>query len=318
MAVAMSTLLAIALVLVGLWAVIDPYRSGPSGVATKGGAGGDGDGTGSGMSGLGPGAGLKGDGPGADPESTSDELQGTPDGVTTQTAARPSGTNAPSSPSRAAPDFGFTAPDQPEVQQPQADPVPAMPIGTGSAPAREGASGAARPGVPEFLGVKAEGRNVVYVLDFSGSMYGEKIAYLKIELKRSLFALTAANQFQVVLFNNNAIQNPTPGMLAAGKTSTRNCAAWVDSQSPDGGTDPTAALELALKTLKPDAIYLLTDGVFDSDPAVFAVLAKHNAERRVQVNTIGFGLDVNAVTLQRIADENRGTYRLVNVPGPPP
>lgn len=266
------------------------------------------------MSGSGTGAGLQGDGPGADPRGTSDELQGTPDGVTTQTVAPPSGTDAPQTVQRAAPEFGFTSPDEPQVQQPRTNPLPAMPIGTGSGIAREGAAGAARPGVPEFMGIRAEGKDVVYVLDFSGSMGGEKITYLKIELKKSIFALTPKNTFQVILFNDREIENPTPGMLPASKANTRACATWIDQRDAGGGTNPTTALEIALTKLKPETIYLLTDGVFNSDADVFDVIARHNAERKVQINTIGFGTDVNAATLERIARDNRGSYRFVNAP----
>lgn len=305
--------------LVAYWALLEPWRGGEgtSGERT-GGAGGQGDGTGSGMSGTGTGAGLQGDGPGADPKGTSDELQGTPDGATTQTVAPPSGTDAPQTTQRAAPEFGFTAPDEPQVQQPRTNPLPAMPIGTGSGIAREGAAGAASPGVPEFMGIRGEGKDVVYVLDFSGSMGGEKITYLKIELKRSIFALTPKNTFQVILFNDREIENPTPGMLPASKANTRSCATWIDQRDAGGGTNPTVALEIALTKLQPETIYLLTDGVFNSEADVFDVIAKHNAERKVQINTIGFGADVNVATLERIARENRGSYRFVSPPTSPP
>lgn len=297
------------------WALQEPWRGVEGSSAQRtGGAGGQGNGTGTGMSGTGPGAGLQGDGPGADPRGTSDELQGTPDGVTTQTVAPPSGTDAPKTAQRAAPEFGFTSPDEPQVQQPRTNPLPTMPIGTGSGIAREGAAGAARPGVPEFMGIQALGKDVVYILDFSGSMGGEKITYLKIELKRSIFALTPKNTFQVILFNDRAIENPMPGMLPASKANTRACASWIDGNAATGGTNPATALEIALTSLRPETIYLLTDGVFNDEMDVFNVIARHNADRKVQINTIGFGADVNANTLERIARDNRGAYRFVSPP----
>lgn len=304
--------------LVGYWAMRDSWRDAPAVAAVKsGGAGGQG-GSGTGLSGTGPGAGLRGDGPGADPAGTSDELQGTPQGATTQTVAPVSGTDAVQTTARAAPEFGFTAPDAPQVAAPRTSPVPSLPIGTGTGVAREGASGGASPGVPEFMGVKVDARHVVYVLDFSGSMGGEKLTYLKVELKKSIFALTPRNSFQVILFQTWPRQMPDQAMLPGTQANTRKCASWVDQEQSGGGTNPVGALEIALTKLKPDAIYLLTDGVFDSDADVFALLQRLNPEGKVQICTIGFGRDVNAATLQRIASENRGTYAYVDVPGSGP
>jgi hypothetical protein len=321
--VAGCVLLAMLLGVIAYWALLEPWREGAgSGAATSGsgsgrdsGAGGGGDGTGTGLAGAGPGAGLVGDGPGADPTGTTEEPQGSPQGSTPQAATPPSGNDAPEPALQPVPDLGFSPAEEPDVPQPPTAPVPSNPVGTASGTAREGAAGAARPGVPEFMGVRAEGKDVVYLLDFSGSMGGEKITYLKIELKRSIFSLTPKNTFQVVLFNHMAIENPTPGMIPATKQNTRACASWTDSQQAGGGTDPARALEIALTALKPDTIYLLTDGVFDDDSAVFALLKRHNPEGKVQINTIGFGYDVNQAVLEQIARENRGTYRFVDVPG---
>jgi len=324
--VAGCVMLTLLLGVIAYWTLLEPWRSGTgsgagesgSGAGRDSGAGGSGDGTGTGLAGTGTGAGLQGDGPGADPTGTSEELQGTPEGSTTQTVSTPSGNDAPEAEQRPVPELGFSPSKEPDVPQPPVAPVPANPVGTGSGVAREGAAGAARPGIPEFMGVKGDGNDVVYVLDFSGSMADEKITYLKIELKKSLFRLTGRNTFQVILFNSVTIENPNRGMLPGSNQNTRACAAWVDAEPATGGTDPVNALEIALTQLKPETIYLLTDGAFNSDADVFALLARLNPKGKVQINTIGFGVGANVATLERIAKENRGTYRYVDVPGSPP
>jgi hypothetical protein len=319
-------MLVLVLGVMAYWALLEPWKDGAgSGAGDRGsgsgrdsGAGGTGDGTGTGLAGAGTGAGLRGDGPGADPDAASEELQGTPEGSTPQTVAEPSGNDAPEATQVAVPELGFSKSDEPDVPQPPNAPIPSNPLGTGSGTAREGATGSAKPGIPEFMGVKGDGMNVVYVLDFSGSMADEKSTYLKIELKKSLLGLTGKNTFQVILFNHAAIENPTRGMLSGTKQNTRTCAKWVDSSTPTGGTNPVDALEIALSTLKPDTIYLLTDGAFDNDADVFALLARLNPEAKVQINTIGFGIGANVDVLERIAQENRGTYRFVDVPSAVP
>lgn len=310
-------MLALMLGAIGYWTLLEPWREGEASGAARsaGGAGGSGSGTGTGVAGTGPGAGLRGDGPGADPSGASDELQGTPTGSTPQTVAPPSGNDAPQPEIAPVPDLGFSPDDPPDVPAPPVSTTPSNPAGTGSGTAREGAAGAARPGVPEFMGVKGDGNDVVYVLDFSGSMADEKITFVRIELKRSLLRLTAKNRFQVILFNSSAIENPTKGMLPASKQNTAACAAWVDAEPATGSTNPVEALEIAFTRLKPDTIYLLTDGAFDSDADIFALLSRLNPQAKVQINTIGFGLGANMAVLERIARENRGTARFVDVPG---
>ncbi len=318
--------LALLLGVLAYWTLLEPWKAGSgsgggdsgTGSGSSSGAGGTGDGTGTGIAGTGPGSGLRGDGPGADPDGKSEELQGTPDGTTPQTVAEPSGNNAPDAGAMAVPELGFSPSEEPDVPQPPTSPTPADPIGTGSAPAREGATGAARPGLPEFMGVKGDGQNVVYILDFSGSMADEKISHLKIQLKKSIFSLSSKNKFQVILFNTFAIENPKKGMLPATKQNTQACANWVDEEQVTGSTNPVQALEIALSQLKPDTIYLLTDGAFDSDADVFAVISRLNPEGKVQINTIGFGIGANVQVLERIAQENRGKYRYVDVPAPVP
>ena len=314
--VASCVVLALLMAAVMHWAMQEPWRVSRGLWDEQGGS--SGHGTGHGMSGDGSGAGLKGDGPGADPRSYSNEPQGMPSGVMAQTAKPPSGTDTPQLTRRAAPEFGFTSPDEVHVQQPRAEPRPVDPIGSGGGAAREGATGAARQGRPEFMGVKGDGMNVVYILDFSGSMADEKISHLKIELKKSIFSLSSKNKFQVILFNTFAIENPNRGMLPATKQNTQACANWVDEEQVTGSTNPVRALEIALSQLKPDTIYLLTDGAFDSDADVFAVISRLNPEGKVQINTIGFGIGANVHVLERIAQENRGKYRYVDVPAPVP
>ncbi|HUU43206.1 MAG TPA: hypothetical protein VMX57_05470, partial [Planctomycetota bacterium] len=83
---------------------------------------------------------------------------------------------------------------------------------------------------------------------------------------------------------------------------------WVEGIFPGGGTDPTGAMEQAL-AFKPDAIWLMSDGLFDDIAAEF--IRDHNPGKRVRIHTIAFYDNAGEPVLRRIAEQNRGNYRFV-------
>jgi hypothetical protein len=64
--------------------------------------------------------------------------------------------------------------------------------------------------------------------------------------------------------------------------------------------------------LKPDVIFVLSDGLFDASipPLVRALNVR---DRPVVVNTIAFMSDKGAVRLKQIAEENHGQYAFVGL-----
>jgi hypothetical protein len=62
--------------------------------------------------------------------------------------------------------------------------------------------------------------------------------------------------------------------------------------------------------LRPDTVWLLTDGQFADGPALDAIAAG-NRQLKARINTLAFHDKGGADILQRIARENDGTYRFV-------
>ncbi len=98
-----------------------------------------------------------------------------------------------------------------------------------------------------------------------------------------------------------------PRPLPATDENVEQLEKWVDGFHMSGGTEPQAALMRAL-SLSPDAIFLMTDGVFDSK---IANLLKTNNTGNVAIHTIAFQNKSGEPLLKRIAEENRGAYRYV-------
>jgi hypothetical protein len=98
------------------------------------------------------------------------------------------------------------------------------------------------------------------------------------------------------------------GMLRASSANKGRVRKWINEFSPPGGgTDPGPALLRSLR-LKPDAIYLLSDGEFT--PKVADQVRSQNTGQ-VAIHTISFMTRQAELLLQTIAKENHGTYRFV-------
>ena len=117
-----------------------------------------------------------------------------------------------------------------------------------------------------MFGLPGEGYKFVYVFDRSGSMGGDGNASLKAvkaELLASLKNLDTVHQFQIIFYNQRPVLfNPsgTPGKLAFANERNKQAAVrFLDSIEALGGTDHEAALRMAA-AMKPDVIFLLTDG----------------------------------------------------------
>jgi len=146
-------------------------------------------------------------------------------------------------------------------------------------------------------------------VDRSGSMAGPKLDAAKAELIRAVRRLERAARFYTIFFNVVPAAMPGEELVRATESNKRRHFAWVSGIGAGGRTDPTSAMKLAL-SLKPDAIWLLSDGIFRLQAAT--AIQKANPRGRVQIHTIAFYSREGEAVLQRIADENRGRYRFVS------
>jgi len=168
----------------------------------------------------------------------------------------------------------------------------------------------APPPVPETLTVVH--KDVVFVLDTSGSMSGEKLEQAKGALRFILDHLNPGDRFNIVVFNSG-VSTYADGLVPADQSSQAR--RYVDNLQASGGTDIDTALATALKladddTRRPQVLIFLTDGL----PTV----GERNAERIIahvqdrapaglRLFAWGVGDDVNTVLLDTIALEQHGT-----------
>ncbi len=167
------------------------------------------------------------------------------------------------------------------------------------------------------LEVRAEAvipKDVLIVLDQSGSMAGEKWDQARAAVGYILENLNPEDRFNVVVFSTgsriyaNTLQPPAEGAAAA---------RWVNSLEAIGGTDINGALLRALGMADPEratVLLFVTDGLpTEGETAIDRILENVRAEapQNVRLFSFGVGDDVDAFLLDRLAQENRGTSAYV-------
>ncbi len=172
-----------------------------------------------------------------------------------------------------------------------------------------------------FGGISDTGEAVVYVIDRSESMSQDgRLDDAKWELQESVRRLTPNQKFYIIFYSTDATPMEASGSVTATPGNKDRFLAWAqDRIQPTGWTNPIPALRKAL-SLRPDVIYLLTDGVFTASPRTFisddevcGAIRQANPKARdvlqTAVNTIAFHDNRGEFVLKRIARENDGSYR---------
>jgi hypothetical protein len=173
----------------------------------------------------------------------------------------------------------------------------------------------------QFFGIQSSGRRFVFVIDSSKSMSGQKWVRACRELWKSLESMNAEQEFFVVFFDQEAHpmlkqKYPELSMMKSDPENITKLKRWTASLRFGHSTFPLTSLECAI-SLKPDAIFLLSDGEFQDDSVAF--LRSRNSVKdkddvthaAVPIHTVAFQSLVGAETLSEIAAEHEGQFRFV-------
>jgi len=157
-------------------------------------------------------------------------------------------------------------------------------------------------------------KDVIFVLDTSGSMEGEKIAQAKDSLEYILDHLNPEDRFNIVAFSTGVRTYARALQPGAEADEARR---FIDDLRAVGGTNIGLALAEALAMAngeRPQIIIFLTDGlptegVTDGDRIIADV--SRQASENVRIFTFGLGDDVNTFLLDTVAQDNRGASSYV-------
>ncbi|GIW72436.1 MAG: hypothetical protein KatS3mg102_1978 [Planctomycetota bacterium] len=165
-------------------------------------------------------------------------------------------------------------------------------------------------------------KDVVFVLDTSGSMAGPKLEQARAALRYCLQALDRRDRFALIEFATEA-RTWREELLAATPETVAAALERVDALAARGGTNLEGALRAALAlpgaAERPFLIVLITDGA----PTI-GVTAPEEIERAVaqarqarpdatgvRLFCLGVGAELNVALLDRLAEHNRGARSYV-------
>ena len=158
---------------------------------------------------------------------------------------------------------------------------------------------------------KAKGlpREVIFVIDVSGSMAGTSIKQAKAALALAIDRLTADDRFNIVGFNDTAFTlfpNPRPADRMTRATAKR----FVHRLAAEGGTRMAPAVRLALRGRPPAGhirqMVFLTDGAIGNERELFGIINDRLGDARLF--TIGIGSAPNSYFMRKAAEVGRGTF----------
>lgn len=166
---------------------------------------------------------------------------------------------------------------------------------------------------PAFDGQPARRpREVVFVIDTSGSMEGTSIAQARAALLAALDRLQPADRFNVIEFNSTArglFDAPRP----VDATALARARAFVAALRARGGTEMRAALELALPPGRAPGfvrqVVFLTDGAVGNEAALFTLIRERLGDRRLF--TVGLGSAPNSHFMTKAAQFGRGSHTMI-------
>lgn len=157
-------------------------------------------------------------------------------------------------------------------------------------------------------------KDVLLVLDTSGSMRGEKIQQAKAALDFVLDHLQGEDRFNIISFSTGVRQYAHRLQPASEREEAH---AWVKQLDAAGGTDINRALLETLAQVDPDRpaiVIFLTDGLPTegvTEPEMIMANVAREAGKNVRLFTFGVGHDVNTVLLDGIAQAHRGASSYV-------
>lgn len=162
-----------------------------------------------------------------------------------------------------------------------------------------------------FYGIEIRSEAVVFVLDISGSMSGDRIATLKQELAAAIRAMPETARFNLIPFHDKAY--PWSKKLVHVKGRGRKAGLdFVEKLKVGGSTNLWDGLEAAIADPQVDTVVILSDG----EPSAGEVqemgeirrrFVEQNRERMILLHAVAIGM--SSPELKAMALLSEGTYK---------
>ena len=155
-------------------------------------------------------------------------------------------------------------------------------------------------------------KDVIYVVDKSGSMAGPKMDQAKKAIQYGVRMLREGDRFNILAFSTN-LYPFRDGLVDATGEMKEAAVKHLDEIDAAGGTNIDGALKAALKMRSGDRLFLvvfITDGkptVEETNPDAIVKNVKDANTANTRVFTFGVGYDLDVRLLDRVAEITNGT-----------
>lgn len=169
--------------------------------------------------------------------------------------------------------------------------------------------------VPGKQGSQVLSRELILVIDTSGSMAGESIRQARQALLTSLETLGAADTFNIIEFNNHT-SHLFPRPVAATADNLARAGRYIRGLQANGGTEMAPALDAALAgeggagTTDLRQVVFVTDGAVGNERALFRQI--HDRLGSSRLFTVAIGAAPNRHFMRQAARYGRGTYTAIS------
>lgn len=170
--------------------------------------------------------------------------------------------------------------------------------------------------VPDLFreGPRAAPKDVVFVVDVSGSMAGESIEQARTAMRLCLRHLAEGDAFQIIAFSTT-FHSFQPGLVPFTQRTLQEADAWVAALGASGGTEmlkPLLAATSALSQANPKRgriIVLLTDGQVGNESEIITQVTASASGARIY--TFGIGTNVSDLLLRDLARRSKGEAEFI-------
>ncbi|MCU7827570.1 MAG: marine proteobacterial sortase target protein [Candidatus Thiodiazotropha sp. (ex Myrtea sp. 'scaly one' KF741663)] len=155
-------------------------------------------------------------------------------------------------------------------------------------------------------------REMMFVVDSSGSMHGASMTQAKAALRLAMSRLREDDTFNLIHFSNQS-HALFPQARSGSKANRLKAMRFVDGLRAEGGTEMMPALRMALKGGDAGGrlrqVVFLTDGSVGNETALFELIRRQLGESRLF--TIGIGSAPNSFFMRRAAEFGRGSFTYI-------
>ncbi len=156
-------------------------------------------------------------------------------------------------------------------------------------------------------------REMVFVLDTSGSMSGAPMAASRTFMRHALSTLRPGDAFRIVRFSNNASEF-SPAALPATRENVAAGTAYVNAITASGGTEILSGLQRAYaRAPKPNVLRIvvfLSDGYVGNEAEILKLVSRSVGRGRLYA--FGVGSSVNRYLVSEMARLGRGVSRIID------